>query len=69
MVILGTASAEDYVFESSVIKGVGYSSHEVFGQTAPDLAGQKFAERISGTGLDFPSARNDRCTGFAPGYC
>jgi hypothetical protein len=60
VVILGAASAADYVFESSVIKGVGYSSHEVFGQTAPGLAGQKFAERISGTGSFYDITRYEQ---------
>jgi hypothetical protein len=47
--MLGDASAADYIFEQSVIKGVGYRSHELFGQTAQG-GGQKLVERISGSG-------------------
>lgn len=60
LVIIGAASAEDYVFESSVIKGVGYRSHEIFGQTATGLAGQKFVERISGTGSFYDATRYEQ---------
>ncbi len=47
--VLLDASAADYIFEQSVIKGVGYRSHELFGQTAQG-SGQKLVERISGSG-------------------
>jgi hypothetical protein len=48
--MLGSASAADYIFESLVVKGTGYRSDEISGQTAPGPAGQKLTERISGSG-------------------
>jgi len=50
VVLLGTAAAADYIFERSVIKGVGYRSHELYGQTASGYGGQKLLERIEGSG-------------------
>ncbi len=50
LVLVGSAAAANYVFERSVIKGVGYRSHELIGQTAQGYAGQKIVERISGSG-------------------
>lgn len=50
IMLIGSAAAANYIFERSVIKGVGYRSHELVGQTAQGYAGQKFAERISGSG-------------------
>lgn len=47
--MLGDTIAADYIFEQSVIKGVGYRSHELFGQTAQG-GGQRLVERISGSG-------------------
>lgn len=47
--------AADYVFERSVIKGVGYRSHELYGQTASGYSGQKLTERISGSGSFYDS--------------
>ncbi|MFB3764657.1 MAG: hypothetical protein ACE14P_05350 [Methanotrichaceae archaeon] len=41
--------AADHVIERSVIKGIGYRNHELFGQTAIG-GGQSIAERISGSG-------------------
>jgi len=49
-VLAGSAAAANYVYEWSVIKGVGYRSHELVGQTAAGYSGQKIAERISGSG-------------------
>lgn len=42
--------AADHVIERSVIKGVGYRSHEMYGQTAAGYSGQKITEKISGSG-------------------
>jgi hypothetical protein len=53
--LLESAVAADYVFERSVIKGVGYRSHELYGQTASGYAGQKLTERISGSGSFYDS--------------
>jgi hypothetical protein len=47
---LGGALAADYVFERTVIKGVGYRSHELISQTKEGYSGQKLVERIAGTG-------------------
>ncbi len=47
--------AADYVFERSVIKGVGYRSHELYGQTSSGYFGQKLTERISGSGSFYDS--------------
>jgi hypothetical protein len=48
--MLGSASAADYIFESLVVKGTGYRSDEISGQTAQGPSGQKLTERISGSG-------------------
>ena len=53
--LLESAMAADYVFERSVIKGVGYRSHELYGQTASGYSGQKLTERISGSGSFYDS--------------
>lgn len=53
--LLESAVAADYVFERSVIKGVGYRSHELYGQTASGYSGQKLNERISGSGSFYDS--------------
>ncbi|KUK44097.1 MAG: hypothetical protein WCY97_08045 [Methanothrix sp.] len=50
VVFVGSAAAANYVFERSVIQGVGYRSHELIGQTAQGYSGQKIVERISGSG-------------------
>lgn len=47
---VGSAVAADHVIERSVIKGVGYRSHELYGQTASGYSGQKITEKISGSG-------------------
>jgi len=48
--MLGSTSAADYIFESLVVKGTGYRSDEISGQTAPGPAGQKLTERVYGSG-------------------
>lgn len=50
LVLMGSAAAANYVFERSVIQGVGYRSHELVGQTAEGYSGQKIVEKISGSG-------------------
>jgi len=50
LVLVGSAAAANYVFERSVIQGVGYRSHELVGQTAQGYSGQKIVEKISGSG-------------------
>jgi len=50
LVLLGSATAANYVFERSVIQGVGYRSHELVGQTGQGQSGQKIVERIRGSG-------------------
>jgi len=50
LLLLESTLAANHVFERSVIKGVGYRSHEMTGQTAQGDAGQKITERISGSG-------------------
>lgn len=47
--LANSALAADHVIERSVIKGVGYRSHELFGQTAVG-GGQRIGESISGSG-------------------
>ncbi len=47
--LANSALAADHVIDRTVIKGVGYLSHELFGQTAIG-GGQSIAERISGSG-------------------
>jgi hypothetical protein len=53
--LMDSVLAADYVFERSVIKGVGYRSHELYGQTASGYSGQKLTERISGSGSFYDS--------------
>lgn len=55
MALMDSVLAADYVFERSVIKGVGYRSHELYGQTASGYSGQKLTERISGSGSFYDS--------------
>lgn len=50
LMMIGIVTAADHVIERSVIKGVGYRSHELFGQTASGYSGQKINERIEGSG-------------------
>jgi hypothetical protein len=50
LMIIDSAVAADHVIERSIIKGVGYRSHELFGQTAAGYNGQKISERIPGSG-------------------
>jgi len=50
LILAGSGTAANYVFERSVIQGVGYRSHELVGQTAQGYSGQKIVERISGSG-------------------
>lgn len=50
LVLVGSAAAANYVFERSVIQGVGYRSHELVGQTDQGYSGQKIVEKISGSG-------------------
>jgi len=50
LILVGSAAAANYVFERSVIQGVGYRSHELVGQTAQGYSGQKIVEKISGSG-------------------
>ncbi len=47
--LVNSAMAADHVIERSVIKGVGYRSHELYGQTASG-GGQRLTERIEGSG-------------------
>jgi hypothetical protein len=51
--MFGSASAADYIFESLTVKGSGYRSDEIRGQTAPGNVGQKIAETSSGTGSSY----------------
>ncbi|MHC1631599.1 MAG: hypothetical protein ACXQT4_04810 [Methanotrichaceae archaeon] len=48
--LAGSAMAANYVFERSVIKGVGYRSHELVSQTAEGYNGQKIVKSVSGCG-------------------
>ena len=50
LLLVGSAAAANYIYERSVIQGVGYRSHELIGQTGQGYTGQKIVERISGTG-------------------
>jgi hypothetical protein len=50
VVYLGTAVAADYIFESLTVKGVGYQSHELFGETASGDSGQKLLQKTEGSG-------------------
>jgi hypothetical protein len=50
LMIIGSAAAADHIIERSVIKGVGYRSHELFGQTTAGYSGQKISKSISGSG-------------------
>jgi len=56
--LANSALAADHVIERTVIKGVGYRSHEFFGQTAID-GGQSIAERISGSGSFYDKTELD----------
>jgi len=51
--VLGSASAASYIFESLTVKGSGYRSDEIRGQTAPGNGGQKVAETSSGSGRSY----------------
>ncbi len=53
-----SALAADHVIERSVIKGVGYRSHEMFGQTAVG-GGQRIVESISGSGSFYDKTELD----------
>lgn len=50
LILVGQATAATYVFDSFEVKGVGYRSHELIGQTQSGPEGQKFVQKISGTG-------------------
>ena len=50
VVLVNTAGAANYIYERSVIKGVGYRSHELAGQTAAGDSGQKVTRTVSGSG-------------------
>lgn len=50
LMLIGQTIAATYVFDSFEVKGVGYRSHELIGQTQSGQEGQKFVEKISGTG-------------------
>ncbi len=50
LVLVGSAAAANYVYERSVIQGVGYRNHELIGQTGQGYSGSKIIERISGSG-------------------
>ena len=49
LILVGSAAAANYVFERSVIKGVGYRSHELVAQTGEGYSGQKIVEKIRGS--------------------
>jgi len=49
-VLLGTASAANYMYEKATIKGVGYKNVETIIQTQTGLAGNKLVEKESGSG-------------------
>jgi len=55
LLLIGSDAATSYIYERSVVKGVGYRSHELMGQTAPGYAGQKFVEGVSGSGRFYDS--------------
>ena len=46
LVFAGSAAAANYIFERSVIQGVGYRSHELVGQTGQGYRGKKIVEKI-----------------------
>ncbi|KUK43203.1 MAG: Uncharacterized protein XD72_2419 [Methanothrix harundinacea] len=50
VVLVSTAAAANYIYERSTIKGVGYRSHELAGQTASGDSGQKVVRTVSGSG-------------------
>lgn len=50
VLLFGSVTAANYVFERSVIKGVGYRDFEIIGQTEKGYSGQKFVERTYGSG-------------------
>ncbi len=56
--LANSAIAADHVIERSVIKGVGYRSHELFGQTAAG-GGQRILESISGSGSFYDKTELD----------
>ncbi len=58
LALANSALAADHVIERSVIKGVGYRSHEMFGQTAVG-GGQRIAESISGSGSFYDKTELD----------
>lgn len=47
---MGSVMAANYVFESTVISGVGYRNHELVSQTAQGDSGQKIVKKVSGSG-------------------
>jgi hypothetical protein len=50
VLLIGTSLAANHIYERSVIKGVGYRSHELIAQTSDGYSGQKIVEKISGSG-------------------
>lgn len=48
--LVGAAWAADYVFNGALNLGTGYRDTELLGQTAAGAEGQKFAEKIMGSG-------------------
>lgn len=50
IMLIGTSLAANHIYERSVIKGVGYRSHELIAQTSNGYSGQKIVEKISGSG-------------------
>jgi len=49
-VLIGAACAADYVFNGALNLGTGYRDTELLGQTAAGDKGQKFVEKIIGSG-------------------
>ena len=50
MALIGMASAANYMYEKSSVKGVGYRSLEMVISTQPGFEGQKLVEKQSGSG-------------------
>lgn len=50
VMLIGAACAADYVFNGAINLGTGYRDTELLGQTAAGAEGQKFAEKIIGSG-------------------
>ncbi len=50
ILLVGSAAAADYIFNGAFNLGTGYRDSELLGQTAAGQVGQKFAERIIGSG-------------------